>query len=122
MTETRTAGEVERLLDGMAERVDSVDGAIVLSREGIVVASTAALAQEAAERLSALVSGVQGLARGACHRFGGGEVLQSVIELDTVLLFMVPAGEETIAVLSRADGDAGTIAYELAQLAERLAG
>lgn len=122
MTMPRTATEVERLLDGLARRVPGVAGAVVLSRQGLVVAASGGLSQEDAEHLSALVSGVQGLARGACRRFDGGALLQSVIEMDTVILFMAPAGEEaTIAVLGRADADAGAIAYEIAELAARLA-
>ncbi|WP_030175304.1 roadblock/LC7 domain-containing protein [Spirillospora albida] len=122
MTMPRTASEVERLLDGLAGRVSGVAGAVVLSRRGLVVAASGGLSQEDAEHLSALVSGVQGLARGACRRFDGGSVLQSVIEMDTVILFMAPAGEAaTVAVLARADADAGAIAYEIAELATRLA-
>jgi predicted regulator of Ras-like GTPase activity (Roadblock/LC7/MglB family) len=117
-----TVGEVTRLLDSLVDRVDSVDQAVVLSRDGLVVAASG-LGREDSEHLSALVAGVQGLARGACRHFDGGEVLQSVIEMDSVFLFVVTAGEDTcLAVLSPADADAGVIAYEMAELAERLSG
>ncbi|MCW2858303.1 MAG: Roadblock/LC7 family protein [Actinoallomurus sp.] len=121
MTRTNTAGEVNRLLDSLVDRVDSMDQAVVLSRDGLVVAASSGLGREDSEHLSALVAGVQGLARGACRHFEGGELLQTVIEMDSVLLFVVTAGEDTcLAVLSAADADAGVIAYEMTDLAERL--
>ncbi|MCW2948014.1 MAG: Roadblock/LC7 family protein [Actinoallomurus sp.] len=121
MAQTNTAGEVNWLLDNLVDRVDSVDQAVVLSRGGLVVSASSGLSQENAEHLSALVAGVQGLARGACHQFEGGELLQTVIEMDSVFLFVVTAGEDTcLAVLSHADADAGAIAFEMTELAERL--
>ncbi|MFI0356944.1 roadblock/LC7 domain-containing protein [Actinomadura sp. 9N407] len=120
MTKPYSADELDRLLAGLVRRMDSVNGAVVLSRDGMLVASSG-LGREDAEHLAALVSGFQGLSRGACHRFGGGELLQTVVEMDDIFLFMVAAGEDTyLAVVSRADGDAGTVAYEMAELAERL--
>ncbi|RFU38273.1 roadblock/LC7 domain-containing protein [Actinomadura logoneensis] len=124
MTEAAmTAEQVRRLLDGLvAQAGPESRGAVVLSTDGLVVAASSGMTQEDAEHLSALVSGVQGLARGACRRFSGGELMQSVIELDSLLVFIVPAGPHAyLAALSPADADAGTVAYALAELAERLA-
>jgi predicted regulator of Ras-like GTPase activity (Roadblock/LC7/MglB family) len=117
-----TAEQVRRLLDGLVGRVGPAGGAVLLSIDGLVVASSSGLDRENAEHLSALVAGVQGLARGACNRFAGGELMQSVIEMDTTLVFMVPAGEHAcLAAVIPADADAGTVAYEMTELAERLA-
>ncbi|MEW2352281.1 roadblock/LC7 domain-containing protein [Spirillospora sp. NPDC029432] len=121
MNDRYGADDTGRLLGGLVDRVDAVTGAVALSRGGMVLAS-AGLGREDAEHFAALASGVQGLARGACDRFAGGETLQTVIEMERVLLFMAPAGADAcLAVVSRADGDAGTVAYELAELAGRLA-
>ncbi|MBW8486402.1 roadblock/LC7 domain-containing protein [Actinomadura parmotrematis] len=115
-------GDAARQVDEMMARLPGVDRAVVLSRAGLVIAASAGLGQERAEHLSALVSGTQGLARGACQRFGGGELLQTVIEMDKALLFIVSAGEAvSVAALGAADADAGAIVYELTALAERLA-
>ncbi|TDD85590.1 roadblock/LC7 domain-containing protein [Actinomadura darangshiensis] len=117
-----TDREVRRLLDGMAGRAGLVGDAVVLSSDGLVVACTSGFGREDSEHLSALVAGVQGLARGACRRLAGGELMQSVIEMDSMLVFMVPAGEHLcLAVLSAADADAGAIVYEMTEVAERLA-
>ena len=116
------ADEVRRLLDGLGGRAELVDGAVLLSRDGLVAASSSGLGREDSEHLAALVSGVQGLARGACRRFGGGDLLQSVIEMDSTLVFMVPAGEHAcLAVLADADADAGAVVLRMSRLAEELA-
>jgi predicted regulator of Ras-like GTPase activity (Roadblock/LC7/MglB family) len=124
MTEAAMSAEqVRGLLDGLvAQAGPGGGGAVVLSSDGLVVAASSGMRQEDAEHLSALVAGVQGLARGACRRFSGGELMQSVIEMDSMLVFVVPAGEHAyLDALSPADADAGTVAYALAELAERLA-
>ena len=117
-----TAAQVQQLLDGLLSRVQVAGVAVLLSTDGLVVASSSGLDRENADHLSALVAGVQGLARGACNRFAGGALMQSVIEMDTALVFMVPAGDHAcLAAVIPADSDAGTVAYELTELAERLA-
>ncbi|WP_165958961.1 roadblock/LC7 domain-containing protein [Actinomadura sp. KC345] len=123
MTEPSTsAAEVRRLLDRLGGGAEMVNGAVLLSRDGLVVACSSGLGREDSEHLAALVAGVQGLARGACRRFAGGELMQSVIEMDTMLVFMVPAGEYAyIAVLAGADADAGTVVFRMFSLAEELA-
>ena len=64
---------------------------------------------------------MQSLARGAGQRFSGGEVRQTIIEMDAALLFITAAGQGTcLAVLADADADAGLIAYEMAMLVKRV--
>lgn len=117
-----TDREVQRMLDDMVLRAGPVRGAVVLSNDGLLVASSTRFGRENSEHLSALVAGVQGLARGACRRFGGGRLLQTFIEMDTYLVFMVPAGEHAcLALVGPPHADAGTIAYEMTELAERIA-
>lgn len=117
-----TAGEVLRLLDGMVRRAAPLRGAVLLSNDGLVVGASSGLGREESEHLAALVAGVQGLARGACRRFAGGELLQSVIELDTTLVFMNPVGDSaSLVAMGPPDVDAGAVAYEMTELAERFA-
>lgn len=122
MTQPITTMEVQRLLNGIASRAGTAAGAVLLSNDGLVVASSNGVGQENAEHLSALVAGVQGLARGACRRFAGGDLMQSVIEMDSLLVFMVPAGDQAcLAMLCAPDADAGAVVYEMTDLAERFA-
>ncbi|MFI0483182.1 roadblock/LC7 domain-containing protein [Actinomadura sp. 9N215] len=113
-------GELNWLLNDFAQRVTNVRQAVILSRDGLAVAASGELGREDAEHLSALASGVQSLARGAGRHFGGGNVRQSIIEMDALLLFVSAAGDGTcLAVLADAEADAGLVAYEMAVLIKR---
>ncbi|MFC7567535.1 roadblock/LC7 domain-containing protein [Actinomadura namibiensis] len=114
-------GELDWLLNDLADRVPAVRQAVILSRDGLAVAASRELAREDAEHLSALAAGVQSLARGAGRHFDGGNVRQTIIEMDNALLFVTAAGDGTcLAVLATADADAGLIAYEMAVLVKRV--
>jgi predicted regulator of Ras-like GTPase activity (Roadblock/LC7/MglB family) len=114
------ARELSWLLDDLADRVDYFRRAVILSRDGLVMASSKDLSREDAEHLSALAAGLQSLARGAGERFGAGEVRQSIIELEQALLFVIAAGQGScMAVLCPADAEAGLVAYEMAMLVKR---
>ena len=108
------------LLDDLADRVEHLRQAVILSRDGLVVAASKSLAREDAEHLSALAAGVQSLARGAGAHFGAGGVQQIIIELERAFLFVTAAGHGScLAVLCSADADPALIAYEMAMLAKR---
>src|SRR5690606_19123093 len=81
-------GELSWLLNDFAGRVAAVRQAVILSRDGLAIAASTELGREDAEHLSALASGVQSLARGAGRHFAGGNVRQTIIEMDALLLFV----------------------------------
>jgi predicted regulator of Ras-like GTPase activity (Roadblock/LC7/MglB family) len=121
MAPTNSAGELNWLLDDLVSRVAHVRQAVVLSRDGLAVGASQGLTREDAEHLSALSAGVQSLARGTGRHFGGGEVRQTIIEMDSAFLFVTAAGKGScLAVLSEADADVGLIAYEMAVLVKRV--
>jgi predicted regulator of Ras-like GTPase activity (Roadblock/LC7/MglB family) len=98
-----------------------VDKAVILSRDGLVLAASVALTREDAEHLAATAAGFQSLARGIGHHFGGGSVRQTIVEMENSFLFVTAAGEGScLAVLSPASADAGLIAYEMALLVKRV--
>ena len=109
------------VLDEMVSRVPAVSQAVILSRDGLVVGASHGLGRDDAEHLAALAAGVQSLARGAGQHFHGGEVRQTVIEMETAFLFITAAGQGScLAVLSSSAADAGLIAYEMAVLVKRI--
>jgi predicted regulator of Ras-like GTPase activity (Roadblock/LC7/MglB family) len=114
-------GDLNWLLDDLVGRVTQIDKAVILSRDGLAVGASASLTREDAEHLSAVAAGFQSLARGAGRHFGGGEVRQTIVEMDSAFLFVIAAGEGScLAVLSPAAADAGLIAYEMAVLVKRV--
>jgi len=121
MTQTDTTGQLSWLLDNMVSQVEHVQQAIILSRDGLVVASSRGLTREDSEHLSALAAGVQSLASGTGRQFHGGEVRQTIIEMEFAFLFVVTAGKGTcLAVLTSAEPNVGLIAYEMAMLVRRM--
>jgi len=121
MAEPTAAGQLSWLLDNLVSNVEDVRQALVLSRDGLVVASSRSMSQEDAGHLSALAAGVQSLARGAGHHFGGGEVRQTIIEMESAFLFVMAAGQGTcLAVISSASANVGVMAYEMAMLVRRM--
>ena len=109
------------VLDEMVGRVPAVSQAVILSRDGLMVGSSHGIGREDAEHLAALAAGVQSLARGAGQHFRGGEVRQTIIEMETAFLFITAAGQGScLAVLSSSAADAGLIAYEMAVLVKRI--
>jgi predicted regulator of Ras-like GTPase activity (Roadblock/LC7/MglB family) len=117
---TGTGPDLGWLLDDLASRVEYFRKAVILSRDGLAIASSTGLRRDEAERLSALAAGMQSLASGAGQHFGVGEVRQTIIELEQALLFITAAGHGScLAVLCPANADAGLVAYEMAMLVKR---
>jgi predicted regulator of Ras-like GTPase activity (Roadblock/LC7/MglB family) len=114
-------GELNWLLDDLITRVAAVRQAVILSTDGLVVGASNGFSREDAEHLSAVASGFQSLARGAGRHFGGGDVRQTIVEMENAFLFVTAAGTGTcLAVLSSSDADVGHIAYEMAMLVKRV--
>jgi predicted regulator of Ras-like GTPase activity (Roadblock/LC7/MglB family) len=121
MSQPNAGGQLSWLLDNLVTRVQHVRQAVVLSRDGLVVAASQNVSREDGDHLSALAAGVQSLARGAGRQFAGGEVRQTIIEMESAFLFIMAAGEGTcLAVLSSADANVGIMAYEMAMLVRRM--
>ena len=121
MAQTDTTGQLSWLLDNLVDQVEHVQRALVLSRDGLVVAASRGLTPEDSEHLSALAAGLQSLARGTGRHFRAGEVRQTIIEMDFAFLFVIAAGRGTcLAVLTSADANMGLIAYEMAMLVRRM--
>ena len=123
MAQTDTAGQLGWLLDNLVDQVEHVQQALILSRDGLMVAASRSLTSEDSEHLSALAAGMQSLARGTGRQFRGGEVRQTIIEMESAFLFIIAAGKGTcLAVLTSAEPNVGLIAYEMAMLVRRMGG
>jgi predicted regulator of Ras-like GTPase activity (Roadblock/LC7/MglB family) len=122
MTQTKGNGEqLGWLLDNLVSRVANVRQALLLSRDGLVVATSQNMSREEGDNLSALAAGVHSLARGVGRQVGGEEVRQTIIEMNSAFLFVMAAGQGAcLAVLASADANLGVMAYEMAMLVRRM--
>src|ERR1700745_1009872 len=114
------ARDLAWLLDDLAERVPDFRQAVILSRDGLLIAASKDLSRDDAEHLSAVAAAVQSLAAGTGDHFQAGGVRETNIELEAGIFFVIAAGEGScLAALCPANADAGTVAYEMAMLAKR---
>jgi predicted regulator of Ras-like GTPase activity (Roadblock/LC7/MglB family) len=122
MTQANNVGEqLGWLLDNLVSQVANVRQALVMSRDGLVVAKSRDIGREEGDRLSALAAGMQSLARGAGQQVGGGEVRQTIIEMESAFMFVMAAGQGTcLAVIASADVNLSVMAYEMAMLVRRM--
>jgi predicted regulator of Ras-like GTPase activity (Roadblock/LC7/MglB family) len=108
---TATDRDLDWLLDRLVDQVAGTRHAIVLSDDGLVISQSKDLVRDDAERLAAIATGQQSLARGVGEVFGGGGVLQVIVELANLWLFVSAAGRGThLAVLAGPEVDAEVMA------------
>ncbi len=113
--------DINWLLDELLDRAVGSRHAIVLSADGLLIGRSRDLVKEDAEHLSAVASAFQSLARGTGRHFGGGQVLQTVVEMENAYLFVTGAGRGAcLAVLAEESADVGLIAYEMNVLVEQV--
>lgn len=121
MTDSTTTGELDWLLDDLVGRVAGAQRAVVLSADGLLIGRSRELSRDDAEHLSAVASGFQSLARGTGKHFGGGNVRQTVVEMDNAFLVVTAAGlGACLALITTADADMGMVAYEMNLLVKKV--
>jgi predicted regulator of Ras-like GTPase activity (Roadblock/LC7/MglB family) len=109
------------VVDDLVRRVEGISQAVVLSRDGLTLGASQGLSREDADHFCAVAAGLQSLAREAAQRFGGGQVRQTIIEMEAALVFAIEAGEGTcLAAVCPADAKPGLIAYEMGKLVKRI--
>ncbi|MDX6742826.1 roadblock/LC7 domain-containing protein [Actinocorallia sp. A-T 12471] len=114
-------GDINWLLNAMLDRVVEARHIVVLSGDGLRIASSRGLLRDDAEHLSAVASGFQSLARGTAEHFAAGNVRQTIVEMDGGFLFVTAAGHGAcLALLAEEGADVGVIAYEMALLVSRV--
>ena len=113
--------ELDWLLDELVKRVAGVDRAVVLSADGLLIGRSGNLSEADGEHLSAVASAFQSLARGTGRHFGGGQVRQTLVEMDHAYLFVTAAGHGAcLALLAEETADVGMIAYEMNLMVKRV--
>src|SRR5260221_14679017 len=83
------------LLDDLASRVEDFRRAVLLSRDGLLIASSADLAREAAEHMAAVAAALQSLAAGTGARFDPGGARPTNVEPGRGVLLGTAAGAGT---------------------------
>ncbi|WP_242905908.1 roadblock/LC7 domain-containing protein [Actinomadura terrae] len=117
MQKTGPSSDLGWLLDDLVHRLPHTRSAVVLSADGLLMASSKGMTQDDGEHLAAVSAGIQSLAKGAGTRFGGGPVRQTIIEMQSAFMLVTVAGKGAcLAVLAGEEADVGLVAYEMAML------
>jgi predicted regulator of Ras-like GTPase activity (Roadblock/LC7/MglB family) len=107
---------VGRFVDGLP----AVRHAVVVSSDGLSLAASDSVDRETAERLSAVSSGMIGLAYGSAGRFGAGAVSNVIVEMENGWLFVTGIRDGSLmCVVTTREADIGSIGYEMAVFAQR---
>lgn len=116
-----SANSLDWLVANFTREVPGVAHAVLVSADGLLVAASEQLPIERADQLAAVSSGLASLAIGAAQLFEGGQVLQSVVEMDRGYLLLMRVGDGShLATLAAVSCDIGQIGYEMAVLVERV--
>jgi predicted regulator of Ras-like GTPase activity (Roadblock/LC7/MglB family) len=114
------ARNVGWLIDNFVDRTPGVSEAVVVSSDGLPMATSKTLDRDAADRFAAVAAGLIGLAYGAAGRVGGGAVNEIIVEMENVFLFVTGVSDGScLAVVADASCDVGLVGYEMAVLVDR---
>lgn len=118
---TGAAGRLDWLLVEFARDVPGVVHAVVVSGDGLRLATSPGVAVALGDQLSAAASGLVSLARGTAHLLNAGAVTQTILEMAGGYLFVTAVSQgATLAVYADRGCDIGLIGYEMTMLANRV--
>ncbi|MEU0495490.1 roadblock/LC7 domain-containing protein [Mycobacterium sp. NPDC006124] len=121
MTRPTQRDSLDWLVSRFAHDVAGVSHAILVSADGLLMASSEHMPVERADQLAAVTSGLASLSTGAAQLFDGGHVLQSVVEMENGYLLLMRVGDgSNLATLAARSCDIGQVGYEMAILVERV--
>ncbi|CAN5556911.1 roadblock/LC7 domain-containing protein [soil metagenome] len=113
--------QLDWLVSRFVDEVPDAAHAIRVSADGLLMAASADIPGERAEQVAAVSSGLASLAVGAARLFGGGAVLQTVVEMEHGYLMLMSVGDgSNLAVLTREAADIGQVGYDMALLVDRV--
>ena len=117
---TPAADSLNWLIVRFVEQIPAVRQAVVVSSDALPLAVSDGVERESAERLSAVASGLIGLAYGSAGRFGAGTVNNVIIEMERGWLFVTGIRDGSLlCVLTAKEADIGMIGYEMALFSDR---
>lgn len=118
---TDAASNLNWLLGRLCESVPAIKQAVVVSSDGLALARSDGVDRETAERLSAVSSGMIGLAYGSAGRFGAGRVSNVIVEMERGWLFVTGIRDGSlICCLTEKNVDMGSVAFEMSIFVQRV--
>jgi len=120
VTLSREAQNINWLINNVVDNVPGVAHVIVVSADGLLLAVSSGLPRDRADQLAAVASGLSSLTQGAARVFEGGDVKQTIVEMEHGFLFVMSISDGSwLAVLASRSCDIGLVGYEMALLVSR---
>ncbi|MEU5002279.1 roadblock/LC7 domain-containing protein [Streptomyces sp. NPDC021622] len=118
---TTTANDmIYSVLDNNLGRIAGVQGAVLLSNDGIKL-SAYQLERDQAERIAAASSGIAATMKAISREVGGGRVIRQLVEMDDSYLCIVGCGEgSTLIVVTSRKARLGELGGEAVRTAQAL--
>jgi len=121
MSLSHEANSVNWLMVNFVERTPGVDQAVAVSSDGLLLAMSATLDRNSADRLAAIITGMRALSHGASNELRQGPVVQVLVEMSNAYLFVSSiSGGSTLGVIAAKSCDLGLVGYEIAMLVDRV--
>lgn len=113
--------QVDWLLDEFVQTTPGVRHTLVISGDGLRVAASKGVDTALADGLSAAVSGLVSLARGAAGLLDAEPVTQTIVEMVGGYLFATSVSQGSVLVVyTERTCDMGMVGYEMTMLANRV--
>ncbi|MBL0749291.1 roadblock/LC7 domain-containing protein [Nocardioides baculatus] len=114
-------GDLDWVMSRFVDDVPDAAHAILVSADGLLMASSTSIPGERAEQVAAVSSGLASLAVGAARLFEGGSVMQTIVEMEMGFLMLMSVGDgSNLTVLTTEEADIGQVGYEMALLVDRV--
>ncbi len=109
------------LVERFARSVPGLSQAVVVSADGLLLASAGGLDRDHAEQLAAIASGLASMTIAAATHLQGGDVRHLLVETQGGLLLVMQVSDgSSLAVLADRGADVGLLGYEMALLVTRI--
>jgi predicted regulator of Ras-like GTPase activity (Roadblock/LC7/MglB family) len=116
-----TGSGLDWLISEFVRATPGVLAAVVVSGDGLPMATSPGVADALGDQLSAASSGLVSLARGTATLLGSGPVTQTILEMAEGYLFVTSVNQAaTLAVHTSRRCDIGMVGYEMTMLASRV--
>jgi len=105
------------LVTDFTTRVEDVAHAIVVSADGVPLALSEGIPEQAVGQLAAIISGLASLVLGTAQIFEGGTPTQALVEMEGGLMFIKAISDgSNLAVLAATECDTRQVSFEMTRL------
>jgi predicted regulator of Ras-like GTPase activity (Roadblock/LC7/MglB family) len=113
--------QLDWLLDEFVGRTPGIGYGVIVSGDGLRLATSKRVSTALGDQLAAAASGMISLARGTAHLLSAGPVTQTILEMAGGYLFVFSVSHDAVlAVFADRRCDIGLIGYEMTMLASRV--